>query len=577
MAFFYGAGISIKSGLPAGFQLKSTLVGGCTAVNRDIDSVCRTALPLEDILDNFSVYTNIDPLLRIFENGKPNATHILLAHLIDSGFVNDVCTTNFDCLVEKSLHACGPIDFNLLTSDQYNKNPTIPTIFKLHGTISDRKSMMLRIRDVARKKRNKLTIDALNHIFSTGPHDVVLVMGYSCSDHFDINPIIRNMSGPRKTILYLKHCEKGSDTPQILNLETPFEGYDGSSLVVNTDTFMSDLLNGLMPHIKDPVRLKKSLLVAKTDRPDLNLWKARVEEWKTQVSGPNAYRANLIMGAFLYTLSKYKLADKYYSLIPKETRNTSIIALSYSKRSTCLYNVGTSEGLRKASLFASRSLRLLPETKELIHMRNKDEIALNAAAMAHHREVYIHLEGADDEMKTGSKEKEIAHLEMAKNHLDEALSLFKVLQQHPGLIGCNLLDGRLHQHMASLVEDPTSNQLKMALDAYRRASRIALDHGDVDGEAASLNGIGNVYYSMRRFKKARNSHERALTIYEKLDRKREIAIVLMHLADDYKSESSILPLSFRLCASLLLKEISDRRLNRDNSQKMNSLKESLYL
>lgn len=106
--------------------------------------------------------------------------------------------------------------------------------------------------------------------------NVLLVMGYSCSDFFDINPILEGIDTEKNTIYYLQHEPIEMHPLKILPINSltgsnPFKMYPGCSVNVNTDFFIQGIGNNLYGNTVVIYLIKKFC------------WKIMINSWKNKV------------------------------------------------------------------------------------------------------------------------------------------------------------------------------------------------------------------------------------------------------------------------------------------------------
>lgn len=221
ISFWTGAGISSDSGIPF---VKNIIHSVIRALSSDeqlaieyFENYKKRSLPFEVFMQIVIQLSNDDQILEIFERGEPNKIHDFIAKLCLQGKVKEIFTTNFDMLMEKSL-----VKNNLLFGENfstYNDELTFKKgirqneqlsktikLFKVHGSIDNKKSIRTSIDTIAKeswmKERNKL----IKHAFGTNSDRVLIVLGYSFSDVFDINPAIEAVkNGSGQTIYIIIH------------------------------------------------------------------------------------------------------------------------------------------------------------------------------------------------------------------------------------------------------------------------------------------------------------------------------------------------------------------------------------
>ncbi|HUX62210.1 SIR2 family protein [Sulfuricella sp.] len=253
IALIVGAGISIDAPtcLPSGKDLTKALLNhlldgraaeeilsvfqGCAPViGRDmprlehiLDTVCNRAGT-----ETATSATNPRNLLRLFEGRPPNHLHRIIAnHLIDNrGWV---ITTNFDDCIESAFHQASgrliPVhvmhpethSLDILNCPEENDWGLV----KLHGTIEhgvDRLSSTLT--DLVPGLPEQLQ-ELLTRIFESV--DVVIVAGYSGTDHFDVNAWMRKRMNARTKprLIWIKHKARHSDSINESEQDEPIDSW----------------------------------------------------------------------------------------------------------------------------------------------------------------------------------------------------------------------------------------------------------------------------------------------------------------------------------------------------------------
>ncbi len=135
-------------------------------------------------------------LTSLFKTGQPNKFHTLVAKLVKSGYVKEVVTTNFDTKLQEA-----PIKegmhvgkgFEVLYDEEHSKKVafeavSIPFIIKIHGSVVSEKSIRTTLDLISKRSLREERKRILEHFFTQNPN--ILIMGYSASDEFDINPVI---------------------------------------------------------------------------------------------------------------------------------------------------------------------------------------------------------------------------------------------------------------------------------------------------------------------------------------------------------------------------------------------------
>jgi len=151
-------------------------------------------------------------LIDLFEIGRPNANHYLIAKLAKAGLIKTICTTNFDLLIEECLNNEDLIrerDYKIFYKeeefDSINRNDDCIRLIKIHGSVEDKESMAVTLKRVAGNDLSAQRKGVIDHVFSKGRHNNVLVLGYSCSDIFDINPQIESINTDLNNVIFIEH------------------------------------------------------------------------------------------------------------------------------------------------------------------------------------------------------------------------------------------------------------------------------------------------------------------------------------------------------------------------------------
>lgn len=340
---FCGAGISIHSGLPSASGFVDSVLTKLDISDEKAKVYKEAKLPFESFMETLYENTDIDLLLDIFDLGKPNTNHILLAKLAKAGYVKTICTTNFDILIEKAFSNEG-----LVAGDHYqvfSKEKEFDTIdwddsrlrlIKIHGSVVDKKNISIMLQQVANKEFSELRQKVIENIFSTGLHDTVLVLGYSCSDIFDISPCIESIYKDYKEVILVEHQTKESKHNEEGKIEdigikvdnNPFQKFiQGKRIFCNTDEFMKTIWEVC---IEDEYFSRET----KTDN---NVWKTLLDEWSlsTKENYSDAI-SPFIAGVLFFKISEFERAKNYFTLslsIAKEIDDQP-------REGACLGNLG---------------------------------------------------------------------------------------------------------------------------------------------------------------------------------------------------------------------------------------------
>jgi len=324
VAVFCGAGISWNSGLPLANELKQYILEKLPIDKKNIKKVMSSNFPFEAFIEHISgedivsslMPIDISNLLNIYKDGNPNTNHILIARLAKSGYCKAIFTTNFDLLIEKALekeklkrHTDFEVYYDEKQISDFKKiGDEIIRIFKIHGSVDNINSIRTTMKDVASKTLSDKRREVIRYLFSTGKHRKVLILGYSCSDVFDITPQIQSIEKNRKEIIYLQHSDEGyiEEDIKIKNYKNPFKKFPGKRIKCNTDEFVKHLWNSL----KDKENIDIGEYISPT-KPTLE-WKKYVDDWD-RVLEENKSIKYYITASVFHGISSFNESIKYYN------------------------------------------------------------------------------------------------------------------------------------------------------------------------------------------------------------------------------------------------------------------------
>ena len=266
IAIFCGAGISINSGIPSALSIVEHIVNYlCIDESHKrlfFDKTNETnplIVPFEMFIDYLEASDKeaIFKLFDIFDSSQlePNVNHILIARLAESELIKTILTTNFDTLIEQAFES-KKINYKVYYEDEdfqkINKHSDDIKIIKIHGSYGNggehyKNSIISTIRKLSlgelRYKRN----EAIDYCFANGKHNHVLILGYSCSDIFDVTPQIEIIDKNKKRVTFVEHRkdEIKSIEPLEKRLDkNPFKKFLNSHRVFcNTDFIIKFIWN----------------------------------------------------------------------------------------------------------------------------------------------------------------------------------------------------------------------------------------------------------------------------------------------------------------------------------------------
>lgn len=294
VSFLTGAGISFNSGIPTVVMIVHEILKELGATEKEIQLLQQSGLPFEAYMETVLFFTDAAPLMNLFRIGQPNANHYFLAACCEQLGNPLMVTTNFDTLAEEAF--TGEQAYERVTTysppAQNGKTP----LYKIHGCISNEEKLAITLKEVAASANLANRRQMLEELTLRGEHQYILVLGYSCSDHFDINPVLEGINAPEKEIIFIQHeFEPGlfSCTPVAeQEKQNPFKQFKGWRVNINTDMLVQELavLLGLQ-------------LQGNPARPQN--WQTCITEWGTKIPG-GAAQKKIILGSLLGKTGNYE-------------------------------------------------------------------------------------------------------------------------------------------------------------------------------------------------------------------------------------------------------------------------------
>jgi len=324
IAILCGAGISYDSGLPivSSFYDKLLPFFFETKDAEQIRAIVdQKNVPFERIIEHVLSFTDADlSLLDVYSHGAPNTIHTIIAKILQGNCAHEVYTTNFDLLLEKAFDQVG-IHIGKQYERRYKEEQFSCAIsqkrmqlFKIHGTIDAADSIRATLETITSQSLLEPRKEVIERIFLTGKHGVVLAAGYSFSDNFDINVLIREMN-ITKRIVIIEHLRDTTSPGEVIpisswdNPNNPFQDKDVDGVVVkiNTQRFFEELIE--MKYGK----------CASSDPVEFD-WSNIFTRWATRHERTKLYPAGGICNA----LFDYQLGEKYLKLALQNSDESDI-------------------------------------------------------------------------------------------------------------------------------------------------------------------------------------------------------------------------------------------------------------
>jgi tetratricopeptide (TPR) repeat protein len=425
-----GAGISRRSGLPLANELVRELLHRLGASVDLVEKIIKTSLPFEVLMDTFVGISDdryLFELYSAFSGGVPNTTHKTLAALALTGHIRILATTNFDLLLESALTTMKDSECFIRKAKELEfATPLIEDgniiLLKLHGSLDDPESLRATLKQVANRELSENRMRAVKDLFSTTQNDKVLIIGYSCSDIYDIIPAIRSVGEHLTEIVLIEHDNARRKFLSIplsdVENDHTLKGLRGNRIRCNTDKLMECLA--------------RKLGIEVISSKPLHDWRVNLAAWETRLTSPIDTRPEMLG----WILQKHQ----YFVEALEHHFSSAIIyrkAGDLRRHSNAMLNVGFC--LRGLSNYKSAKsvLQILAITAE--ECGNKGDLLLAAGALVElaiiegniaDAEFWANKCQCEDNIETLSAGKfHMMELLFAQKRYDEAYNLFLTAQR----------------------------------------------------------------------------------------------------------------------------------------------------
>lgn len=495
-ALFIGAGLSFSSGVPTVGPFRLRIMQGLGLSDEDISRYEQAKVPFESFFEVLMSVTDCEELFQVFHGERPSLGHKVAALLAKSGLVQNIITTNFDMLLEAALEAEG-VEFNVYASEHafasLDWRGERVRLIKLHGTIEDAGQLAITIRRVAARQfadiRGKVVRDLFEHERDGG----VIILGYSCSDHFDVSPAARTAARSDRQVMYVLHDGREVESATVSLAESmpnnPFSGFSGFALRCNTD----DLLQSVM------TRLCGGDSHAETRGVDVAVWEQHVDVWLSQLDSEeeNSGRLHLaglvLKSANLWSRSNDYLLHAIENGLSDGAAPRALLAIGNNYRDLGKRSEARTV-LEDASERATRAGQLQSNARILnsLGMIAEDE-GDNVEAIARY------LESLGLAHKAGDRE----------------------------------LEGKCHGNLGIAYKNRgLGDDFFLALGHHTISRDIAIEIGDKRSEGRTLGNIGLVYRSLNDVNTACRYYDAARTVAESLGDLLHVGIWLHNAGED---------------------------------------------
>lgn len=494
LAIFCGAGISFNSGIPLVFDIKKRILQELGLKNDEISNVLDFPMPFESFMESLINLHKTELLFDIFESTQPNANHYLIAYLAKLGFLKTIITTNFDTLIERALELFQVSFTKYYHEDEFQnipQNSNSIILVKLHGCISDKKNMGITIRKVSEQKLVSQRMQALKYLFNNNSNKALLILGYSCSDIFDISPNIINNEFKKLEIFFIDH--NYAKSPVILPIsqktgKNPFKEYNGYNIQINTDWFINQL--SLIFGFKNDVNITTN-----------NDWQYCISNWSVEIINKNTSNfINYAAGTLLFNIDNYIRAIPYFTKFYNSSIEKTHIAEGAFALGKTYREIG--DELDKSKHFLKIAIKISKEFG-LYKMQSK---ALNSLGIVY--------------WDTKEFEKSI-------ECYDEAFSISESASNIE-------IQAKCIGNKAIVLKDMGGDEnLRKSLKSHEQSLHLSQSIGDKKSEGRTLGNIGRTYSAMGDKIKAIEFYQKALNIAIDLSDLRHMGIWHENIGAEY--------------------------------------------
>lgn len=589
LTFLVGAGCSVDvpSSQPAGRSMMEALIK-FTCAESEVEKILNIKeLRFEGLVE--IIRDNLDPNLKIIDYyglcNKPNTQHFYLAEKVNQGHF--VMTTNFDFLIEHALLQSNipkeQIKIIITKKDfEDYANPSklflngIKTVYKIHGSTkniitneSTRDTLVATIQAFGSKKEGMSVFQVepfKRPLFdSISKGRILIVMGYSGSDDFDVVPTLKKLQNI-ESIAWINFVWDDKGKEEIYEIEsTDIDISESTDKVdqilseikqmnnvrnvyrvdVNTSRLANQLLRGtpnlsqdnfsisplewLKENIAPPNELMR-YFIPQTIYFDFNLMDDSLRCAKELLQISEQIKDDImiikslnLIGKIYYEQGNYSEALKLYNqalksaekVEPKEWKaacynNIANIYNAWGKYSDALKYFNEALPLfEQTNDYFSKAITLRNISSIIKNMGNNVE-ALEKATEA--LQIFDQLgklsDKADMLMIIGMIQLSLGNVDAAYKSYEESLHINDLLSDLDGKVACLNTIGELFRAIGRFYE---------ALEYFKQALDISIKIGSLSKRVSTLNNIGLIYTNLSNFNEALTYFKEALKLGEQLN------------------------------------------------------------
>ncbi|MBD3350408.1 MAG: tetratricopeptide repeat protein [Candidatus Lokiarchaeota archaeon] len=529
LTFLAGAGISIDppSNLPSARRIMRDIIR-FSCVDESLEDLLSDEsinnMQFESILQIFQEI--IDPELKIMEYyGKaksPNVIHHFLVDMMLKGHI--VMTTNFDYLIEYALIEADNNAEAVITKDDYlnhkdpvklvNKGKLV--LYKLHGskknifTGEDTKESIISTIDAFAREKKEDVFSLPQYeleLFQNACKDRILItLGYSGGDVFDVIPTIRKMKD-LKGVVWIQHSE---------NEEAHIYNSDSYDELLKTSKGVTNHLDRLLYRLHNSLGIKTIKIAGNTSKllPIHN--KIQRDSHINHIK--STPKVKTLLKWLQTNLSEpSKPYKQYMSSIIYKFENNVQNALKYAKKA-----LETFENIKNETMTAHT----------LQNIGNYYfQLGAPQKALENYIKSYVIFDKNHDKLGSAGSLSYIAMIYYETGKAKQAIENYKKSYEiHKGIRNLKGMSNTIGQlGLIYLDFGMLSKSLEFIKEAYNIDKKI----NNLDGMAYHLGILGLVYRRLGQFQKALEYHKNSFDVYKNLNNQQGMAAHLGNMGNIY--------------------------------------------
>ena len=509
-----GAGISVPSGIPqvGSFnKFSGTITNGIVPQilklldfnTEQIKSYLKEGIPFESFIQILlESGISLKSLAPIFK-GKPCFYHERIIKLLSENRIRSILTTNFDKCFETEINLADIKDIlvvnrftrNLVASHSFRKR----AIVKIHGCVSNVNDLAITIKEITNRKSIR-RIQYLNTFFLKSTNrKVVLIIGYSCSDSFDISPhvqyLIQTQPENLCKVFYWEYQKKRhphyvKQKSVAKNAQLMLKGHPNASFV-----------KGDLSYLFNPK--EKEIKVYKN-----NDWQIDLKNYFDSSENFSIIDKKVIKAKLLYSINLYSSSEKIIQKIIKDKQSTKKnLAIILSNYGLILKKTGNLNKALAVYNDAEDNYSAIKDNKGLANCKNNKALVLKRLGRSYE----------------------------ALQLLQESERLSRMVKDYEGV-------ARSLGNQALILK--YEGKLKAALSLHKKELKTSLRIGNKESEARCYGNSALVLRRMKKYSEGLELLKKEEDIYKRLGIQRELSYNYetraMILSDIGKAEEALL-------------------------------------